>query len=138
MLLSQLANRDALLWKTARRKASFGRYGAEFKIMLWGNIVCAGYPTCQRSVSLVSSWLTGYEDFYQLISREYVARGLTTVEAITPVYAPSSENDTGFYIQQVRSGDACLFVSSISYEIGETFVHLSLCLVVMFSVLFSA
>jgi hypothetical protein len=31
-----------------------------------------------------------------------VARGLTTVETITPVYAPSSENDTGLYIQQVR------------------------------------
>jgi hypothetical protein len=39
---------------------------------------------------------------YRLITTEYVARGLSTVETITPVYAPSSENDTGLYIQQVR------------------------------------
>ena len=83
------------------KESSYGKYGAAFEDHALGNIVCAGYPTCNGRFRWYPSWEAGYTDFYQLIRGEYVARGLSTVEAITPVYAPSSENDTGLYIQQV-------------------------------------
>jgi hypothetical protein len=93
---------DAYALAVFQKESSFGKYGAGFENHALGNIVCAGYPTCNGRFRWYASWQDGYQDFYQLISREYVARGLSTVETITPVYAPSSENDTGLYIQQVR------------------------------------
>jgi hypothetical protein len=93
---------DAYALAVFEKESSFGRYGAAFENHALGNIVCAGYPTCNGRFRLYSSWSAGYEDFYRLITTEYVSRGLSTVETITPVYAPSSENDTGLYIQQVR------------------------------------
>jgi hypothetical protein len=92
---------DAYALAVFEKESSFGKYGAGFENHALGNIVCAGYPTCNGRFRWYSSWQDGYQDFYRLISQEYVARGLTTVETITPVYAPSSENDTGLYISQV-------------------------------------
>ena len=93
---------DAYALAVFGKESSFGKYGAGFEDHALGNIVCAGYPTCNGRFRWYPSWEAGYQDFYQLIKREYVTRGLSTIEAITPVYAPSSENDTGLYIQQVR------------------------------------
>ena len=93
---------DAYALAVFEKESSFGKYGAGFENHALGNIVCAGYPTCNGRFRSYASWSAGYADFYQLITTEYVARGLSTVETITPVYAPSSENDTGLYIQQVR------------------------------------
>ncbi len=93
---------DAYALAVFGKESSFGKYGAAFENHALGNIVCAGYPTCNGRFRWYPSWQAGYQDFYQLISTEYLARGLSTVEAITPVYAPSSENDTGLYVQQVR------------------------------------
>jgi hypothetical protein len=92
---------DAYALAVFLKESAFGRYGAAFENHALGNIVCAGYPTCNGRFRWYPSWLAGYEDFYQLVKREYVARGLSTVETITPVYAPSPENDTGLYVQQV-------------------------------------
>lgn len=94
---------DAYALAVFQKESSFGRYGAGFENHALGNIVCAGYPTCNGRFRCYPSWEYGYADFYQLIREEYVARGLSTVESITPVYAPSSENDTTLYIQQVRA-----------------------------------
>jgi hypothetical protein len=93
---------DAYALAVFQKESSFGKYGAGFENHALGNIVCAGYPTCNGRFRSYASWSVGYADFYQLITTEYVARGLSTVETITPVYAPSSENDTGLYIQQVQ------------------------------------
>jgi hypothetical protein len=92
---------DAYALAVFEKESSFGKYGAGFENHALGNIVCAGYPTCNGRFRAYASWSAGYADFYRLITTEYVARGLTTVETITPVYAPSSENDTGLYISQV-------------------------------------
>jgi hypothetical protein len=94
---------DAYALAVFQKESSFGKSGAGFEDRALGNIVCAGYPTCNGRFRSYSSWEAGYEDFYLLIRREYVARGLDTVETITPVYAPSTENNTGLYIQQVRT-----------------------------------
>jgi hypothetical protein len=93
---------DAYALAVFQKESSFGKYGAGFENHALGNIVCAGYPTCNGRFRSYSSWNAGYNDFYRLITTEYIARGLSTIETITPVYAPSSENDTGLYIQQVR------------------------------------
>ncbi len=92
---------DAYALAVFEKESSFGLYGAAFENHALGNIVCAGYSTCNGRFRAYASWSEGYADFYHLITTEYVARGLTTVETITPVYAPSSENDTGLYISQV-------------------------------------
>jgi len=91
-LSSQYHIDDAYALAVFEKESSFGKYGAGFEDHALGNIVCAGYPTCNGRFRSYSSWEVGYEDFYLLIRREYVAHGLDTVETITPVYAPSSEN----------------------------------------------
>jgi hypothetical protein len=93
---------DAYALAVFEKESSFGKYGAGFENHALGNIVCAGYPTCNGRFRSYASWSAGYDDFYRLITTEYVTRGLSSVETITPVYAPSSENDTVLYIQQVR------------------------------------
>ncbi len=68
-----------------------------------GNIICAGYPSCFGRFRDYASWREGIEDWYALIDREYIARGLTTVELVIPVYAPAFENDVGNYTNVVSA-----------------------------------
>lgn len=68
-----------------------------------GNIICAGYSTCYGRFRDYSSWEEGVNDWYKLISVEYIeGRGTTTVAQILPIYAPSVENDTQGYIRIVE------------------------------------
>lgn len=68
-----------------------------------GNIICAGYDTCHGRFRDYASWQEGIEDWYQLIAVEYVeGRGLSTVEQIIPIYAPSFENDVPAYVGNVE------------------------------------
>lgn len=67
-----------------------------------GNIICAGYATCFGRFRDYASWEAGIEDWYRLINREYVGdRGISTIERIIPVYAPSFENNVPAYVQAV-------------------------------------
>lgn len=67
-----------------------------------GNISCAGYPRCLGRWRDYGSWQEGIEDWYRLIADEYVrGRGVSTIEQIIPIYAPSFENDVNAYIQTV-------------------------------------
>jgi hypothetical protein len=68
-----------------------------------GNIICAGYPTCFGRFRDYNDWNAGIEDWYKLISQEYIAgRGAQTVEQIIPIYAPASDNNNvSNYIQSV-------------------------------------
>lgn len=48
---------------------------------------------------LYATWRDGIEDWYRLMSRLYIGElGLTTVDAIVPVYAPATDNNdpTGY------------------------------------------
>ena len=94
---------DAYALAVFRKESSYGRYGAAYYNHALGNIICAGYYSCNGRFRSYPSWADGYADFYRLIKNEYVAHGLTTVQAITPVYAPSSENNTALYASQVRA-----------------------------------
>jgi hypothetical protein len=68
-----------------------------------GNIICAGYATCFGRFRDYASWEDGIEDWYKLISNEYInGRGANTVEQIIPVYAPASDNNNvPNYVQAV-------------------------------------
>ncbi len=92
---------DAYALAVFEHESTFGLYGAGNVNHALGNIICAGYPTCNGRFRFYSTWAEGYEDFYRLIVNEYLSRGLTTVQAITPVYAPASENDPASYIASV-------------------------------------
>lgn len=63
-----------------------------------------GYDNYQGYRSY-SSWAAGMEDWYSLIKDQYIAGwGLTTVDAIIPVYAPSADhNDPASYIASVKA-----------------------------------
>ena len=94
---------DAYALAVFQHESTYGLYGAGSVNHALGNIDCAGYPTCDGRFRFYSSWEEGYADFYRLLVQEYVSRGLSTVESITPVYAPSVENDVSAYIQSVVS-----------------------------------
>ncbi len=68
-----------------------------------GNIICAGYPSCYGRFRDYGSWEEGIEDWYRLIDDEYIeGRGITTLDEIIPIYAPSIENDVGGYTNVVK------------------------------------
>jgi hypothetical protein len=92
---------DAYALAVFEHESTFGLYGAGNVNHALGNIICAGYPSCNGRFRFYSTWAEGYADFYRLMVDEYLSRGLTTVQAITPVYAPVSENDPASYIASV-------------------------------------
>jgi hypothetical protein len=51
-----------------------------------------------------TTWEAGFEDWYRLISQTYIhQRGLTTIDQIIPVYAPSSDNNNEQqYIDEIK------------------------------------
>jgi hypothetical protein len=64
-----------------------------------GNIICAGYVRCHGRFRDYPSWEEGIRDWYRLIRDEYIeGRGLRTVGAVLPIYAPASDNNnpTGY------------------------------------------
>jgi hypothetical protein len=92
------------IWK---HESQFGTTGAATRTRNMGNLVCdaAAHPPargCDGRWAVYPTWLDAVADWYAYLNRRYVARGLVTVEAILPVYAPPSENDTAGYIAQVR------------------------------------
>lgn len=69
-----------------------------------GNISCAGYPTCYGRWRDYPDWQTGIDDWFRLISVEYIGnRGFLTVDEVIPVYAPAFENDVGGYTNTVSA-----------------------------------
>jgi Peptidase_C39 like family len=102
-LSAQYGIDDAYALAVFGHESTYGLYGAGSVNHALGNIICAGYLTCNGRFRWYATWVEGYADFYHLIAHEYIARGLSTVQAITPVYAPASENDVGVYIHSVIS-----------------------------------
>ena len=83
-------------------ESSFGTTGVARVTRSLGNIICSGYPTCFQGFRSYASWQAGAWDWFRLIRYEYLPRGLSTVQAIVPVYAPASDhNDVPAYIAAV-------------------------------------
>jgi Mannosyl-glycoprotein endo-beta-N-acetylglucosaminidase len=85
-------------------ESTFGTKGVARMTHSLGNIrATPGYHSYHGYRSY-KSWMEGSEDWYRLIAQLYVKRwGLTTVDQIIPIYAPSRDrnNPTG-YIHNVK------------------------------------
>jgi Mannosyl-glycoprotein endo-beta-N-acetylglucosaminidase len=85
------------------KESTCGTAGSNLASRNFGNIRWTpGYPTIDKVWRAYNSWTDGLEDWFKLITNEYLARGLRTVEQILPIYAPPFENDTELYIAQVK------------------------------------
>ena len=88
-------------------ESTFGTAGVARYTRSLGNIICSGYPTCFEGFRSYASWQVGAWDWFRLLKEEYLPRGLSTVQAIVPVYAPASDhNDVGAYIAAVLQAAA--------------------------------
>lgn len=84
-------------------ESSFGSAGVARFTHSLGNIICtAGYPSCAGRFRWYPSWQAGFDDWYRLLSKEYIPAGRVSVDQIIPVYAPSSENDVHLYVCQIK------------------------------------
>ena len=69
-----------------------------------GNIRARAGEPAHEGYRLYASWREGIEDWYRLIAEVYVGEwGLTTIDAIAPVYAPDwDNNDTAAYARAIK------------------------------------
>ncbi len=86
-------------------ESSFGTTGVARVTHSLGNIRYSARYQNYEGYRKYGTWEEGFEDWYRLISDQYVNQwGLTTVDQIIPVYAPSSDNnDVAAYIQAVKN-----------------------------------
>lgn len=100
---------DAVALAFFLHESAFGTTGVARVTHSVGNIICTpGWPRCVGRFRWYSSWAAGCLDWFLLLSRDYLPRGLDTLAAIVPVYAPSSDgNDVAGYcvavVQAVRT-----------------------------------
>src|SRR5712691_4628120 len=75
-------------------ESSFGTTGVATVTHSLGNIrATAGYQI-YKGYRMYHTWEEGFEDWYQLIAKQYVTQwGSTTVDQIVPVYAPGSDHN---------------------------------------------
>jgi hypothetical protein len=85
-------------------ESSAGTKGMATETRSLGNIRATPGYVDHKGYRKYATWREGAEDWYRLITRLYVGEwGLSTVEAIVPVYAPSTDgNDPAHYIRAVR------------------------------------
>jgi len=96
---------DSVAMAFFHHESGYGTSGAAVQTHSIGNIVCTDGYSCIGRFRSYPSWQAGIDDWYRLISGPaYVSGGLSTVEAIVPKYAPSSDNnDPSSYIAAVES-----------------------------------
>ena len=89
-------------------ESSFGTAGEATKTLSLGNLRCIPNYACvdqdRGGYAAFSSWEAGFQAWYELIRNYYVAqRGLTTVDTIIPIYAPTADhNDEAAYIASLK------------------------------------
>lgn len=85
-------------------ESSAGTRGVARTTFSVGNIRARPGEPSYEGYRLYDSWRAGIADWYRLIDELYVGEwGLTTIDEIVPVYAPSHDNnDTAAYIRSVK------------------------------------
>ena len=85
-------------------ESRFGTTGVATVTHSLGNIRATAGHARYQGYRMYRTWEEGFEDWYRLIAKLYVVRwGLSTVDQIVPVYAPSSDNnDVAAYIAAVK------------------------------------
>lgn len=85
-------------------ESSMGKAGMARSTHSLGNIRCTPGWSCIGGYRSYATWAAGFDDWFRLISTEYLPRGLSTIASIIPVYAPSADhNDEHAYIAAVLS-----------------------------------
>ena len=89
-------------------ESGFGTAGEATKTLSLGNLRCYDGSTCvdqdRGGYASYPSWEAGFQAWYELIRNYYVVqKGLTTVDTIIPVYAPTADhNDEAAYITSLK------------------------------------
>ena len=85
-------------------ESRFGTTGVATVTHSLGNIRATTGHAQYEGYRVYRTWEEGFEDWYRLIAKLYVAQwGLSTVDQVVPVYAPSSDNnDVAAYIAAVK------------------------------------
>jgi hypothetical protein len=89
-------------------ESSFGTAGEATKTLSLGNLRCIPNFACvdqnRGGYAAFATWEDGFKAWYELIRNYYVAqRGLTTVDKIIPIYAPTADNnDEAAYIASLK------------------------------------
>jgi|GEM_PF-3470930 hypothetical protein len=95
-----------------RKEANFATYGAAAGNKNPGNIICAGTrplygaTSCNGRFGVYPSMDTGIKAYYWLLQYEYKpgsSRNCADITCIINAYAPSAENNTRLYIDQVSA-----------------------------------
>lgn len=85
------------------QESTYGRFGVATVTHSLGNIRCTPGYKCISGFRAYNTWVQGYQDWYRLIRYLYINTWhLTTIPQIVSRYAPSSENNTSFYILNVE------------------------------------
>lgn len=85
-------------------ESGYGEHGMARTTLSIGNIRCTVGYACDPTggYRAYSSYKAGVQDWYQLMIEVYLPNGLTTVEKIIPVYAPTKDNNNeSAYISSV-------------------------------------
>jgi len=85
-------------------ESRFGTTGVATVTHSLGNIRATAGHARYQGYRMYRTWEEGFEDWYRLIAKLYVAQwGLSTIDQIVPTYAPSSDNnDVTAYIGAVK------------------------------------
>ncbi|QBD78454.1 hypothetical protein EPA93_21635 [Ktedonosporobacter rubrisoli] len=85
-------------------ESNFGTAGVATVTHSLGNIRAADGQPEYKGYRRYATWEEGFEDWYRLISKQYVQKwGLHTVDQIVPIYAPSEDNNNvDAYIRVVK------------------------------------
>jgi len=89
-------------------ESTFGTAGEARTTLSLGNLRCIPNYACvdqdRGGYASFTSWEDGFQTWYELIRNYYIAqRGLTTVDKIIPIYAPTADhNDEQAYIDSLK------------------------------------
>lgn len=84
-------------------ESTYGTAGVGKTHLNWGNLRSGKRQLgTTGGFAVYRTWLDGLQDWLDLITTRYIARGLDTVEKIVPVYAPSSDGNAPLaYIKKI-------------------------------------
>lgn len=116
----------AILLAIGAKESQYGCTGIAPTTRNWGNVRTAARPELASNpggpggFASYPSWQNGLKDLCIRLNERYIAKGLNTPEAIFPVYAPPSENDTAGYVAFVNTHVATWMTEEAGTMTGQS------------------